>query len=140
MNNEKNRFGGKGVTLTEVLIAVNVMIVALLGFDSALRQAHAQVRGNQEINLARVEVLSAVEQFRAASVREPEQTVANYTKGISESLGDRPMGRNVRLMARLSPNHRQLHLRLTWDGALGRREFQHVSPVRVQDLGSLGSR
>lgn len=136
MNNEKNRLGGKGVSLTEVLIAVNIMIVALLGFDSALRQAHAQVRGNQEISLARVEVLAAVEQFRAALVRDPKQTVVRYRAGLSQSLGDLPVGRDVRLEAKLSPNRKQLHLRLSWDGAVGRSEIQHVSPVQAPDSAS----
>ena len=134
MNHRKNRFGGKGTTLTEVLIGINVLIVALLGFDSAVRDAQAQVRGHKEVSLAKVEILSAVEQFRAASVRGLDQTVAAYTKGVSQTLGDLPMGRNVQLAARLSPNHKQLHISLTWDGALGRRELQHVSPVA--DLNS----
>lgn len=129
MNHRRNRFGGRGTTLTEVLIGINVMIVALLGLDSAVKDAQAQVRGKKEVSLAKVEILAAVEEFRAAAVQDLDRTLAAYRKGISRNLGDLPMGRNVRLLARLVPDQPQLHLKMTWDGALGRREFQHLETV-----------
>jgi len=154
MNNHKIRRRGKGFTLTEVLIAVNVMIVGLLGLDSALKTAQAQVRGNQEANLAEVEIRSAVEEFRAAWARDLDATVAAYKNGVARMLRDSLMGRNVRLVARLVPEEPEnekagdssladghvapaarpkvLQLTVTWDGVLGPREIRHVSPIPTQ--------
>jgi len=140
MNNHETRRGGKAFSLTEVLITVNVMIVGLLGFDSALKTAQAQVRGNQEASLAEAEILSAVEEFRTARARDLNETLAAYRKGVVRMLRDSPMGQDVRLTARLVPDeHRNekgkpssaevLQLTITWDGVLGPQKIRRVSPI-----------
>lgn len=155
MNNHKIRRRGRGFTLIEVLIAVNVMIVGLLGFDSALKSAQVQVRFNQEANRAEVEILSAVEEFRSAWARDLDATVAAYKNGVARMFRDSLMGDNVRLTARLVLDEHEneeggdsrfadahvapaaarpavLQLTVTWDGILGPREIRHVSPVPKQ--------
>jgi Tfp pilus assembly protein PilV len=129
MKNQKTRRGGWGFSRTEMLIAINIIIVSLLGFDSALKEAHAQVRNNQEASLAEAELHSAVEEFRVLRMRDPEKTVAAYQEGVSRAIDDSPVGRNVRLAARLVPSLSALDLEITWDGVQGRRELHQLKPV-----------
>ena len=148
--------GHDGFTLVEVMIAIAVLVVGLLGFISALGSAQVLVRGTKEVNLAHVEILNAVEEFRDACTTDYTAALTLYNAGVVTNIPDSAMGRNAQMTATLVLNETLLtpqmdlngdkdfldvavdpalallavlQVKITWDGALGSQEIRYVSMI-----------
>ncbi|MEE9125557.1 MAG: prepilin-type N-terminal cleavage/methylation domain-containing protein [Planctomycetota bacterium] len=148
--------GHDGFTLVEVTIAVAVLVVGLLGFISALSSAQVLVRGTKEVNLAHIEILNAVEDFRDTCATDYIAALTVYKPGVVANIASSAMGKNVQVTSTLVLNETLLtppmdingdldfldvavdpaaallavlHVKITWSGVLGAQEIHYVSLI-----------
>ncbi len=149
--------GHDGFTLVEVTIAIAVLVVGLLGFISALSSAQVLVRGTKEVNLAHIEILNAVEDFRDACATDYIAALTVYKAGVVADIdGSSAMGKKVKVTSTLVLNETLLtppmdingdldfldvavdpaaallavlHVKITWSGVLGAQEIHYVSLI-----------
>ena len=148
--------GHDGFTLVEVMIALAILVVGILGFISALGSAQVLVRGTKEVNLAHIEILNAVEDFRDACATDYVAALNAFKAGAVTDIPSSAMGQNVQMTATLVLDETLLtppmdingdldfldvavdpaavllavlHVKITWDGALGSQEIHYVSLI-----------
>jgi len=81
-----------GFSTVEVLIAIAVLSIGLLGFIGVLSSAQVLSRGSKEMNGASNAIVSAVEKFRQECRDDFDGALSKYEDGLSESVNLEPIG------------------------------------------------
>jgi len=150
-----------GLSAIEILIAIAVLSIGLLGFIGTLSSAQFLTRGTKELNAANLAIISAVEVFREECRTDFEGTLAKYQNGMvaaapagigsgatieqtvildetqitSPPIDINGNGTHVETVTDLSTVRiAVLRIRLSWTSASGPRSLEHVALVARGDL------